>query len=145
MYEKTNLPYLPHLYNQQHLNKYSNRFKNNRGNLCKLHPPPPITRTYQQKVAKKLAAVLFKCKYDNNNIDIFFDSTIRSGYNIILRLDGYSQTYASPVLLRFSIQTVQYVVWAYRSKHVYNRSISDRMVRVKALFAAAALMHFLHV
>ena len=29
----------------------------------------PITRTYQQKFAKKVAAVLFKCKYDNNNIN----------------------------------------------------------------------------
>ena len=62
-----------HIYNQQHLNKYSNRFKNNQC-IHANHLLPPITHTvsdtYQQKFAKEGAAVLFKCKYDNNNIDI---------------------------------------------------------------------------
>ena len=32
----------------------------------------PINRTYQQKFANGVAAVLFKCIYDNDNIDVFF-------------------------------------------------------------------------
>ena len=34
---------------------------------------PPITHTYQQKFASQVATVLFKDKYDNNNVAIFDD------------------------------------------------------------------------
>ena len=64
------------LYTQQHLNKYSNIFKNKQCDPCK-EPPTPITRTYQQTFAKQVAAVLLKCKYDNNTID--FTVSVENG------------------------------------------------------------------
>ena len=58
IHQETNFRYLPHLYNQQYLNKYSDGFTKKQGNLCKQTPPPPIPCTYQPKFVKEDETVL---------------------------------------------------------------------------------------
>ena len=58
-------------YTESTLNKFWSDLKKDRPKRYKPPPPPPTTQPHQQKLAKEVAAILFKYKYDNN-MDILY-------------------------------------------------------------------------
>ena len=58
-------------YAESTINKVWSQLKKDKSKRFKPSPPPPSHQPHQNKLAKEVAAVLFKYKYDNN-MDIFY-------------------------------------------------------------------------